>query len=183
MNIFYSDREIGPEEDEQGYVSSALFQIVILFSAGLLLCFRLVPPLDTGEVSFSDNRAKLFMGKTISIVLPGAYDIQHEKPLRGYITLILFLVALCALTVLWMIPPHFPVPGVATLLQAPSYLHMQPLPGPILHADAPTIIRNHFWSIFFAYPYAKVFWAFILLAAMISMTLHFARFRTIWRST
>lgn len=182
VNIFYSNREMDPQADAQGHFSSTLFQLVILFTVGLILLFLLVPPMDTGEVSFSDNRIKAFIGKTISLVVPGAFDIQRDHPLRGYFTLILFLVALCALTVLWMIPPHFPVPGVATFLQAPTYLQMHPLPGPIKQADMPTIIRYHFWSIFWAYPYAKVFLGFVLVAGLSALSLHFARLRTIWRS-
>jgi serine/threonine protein kinase/tetratricopeptide (TPR) repeat protein len=175
LNVFYSDSsEISPQED----LASFFFQIAILTCFAVLLLFILIPAWRGKEVPVPRKRSRFFL-----LALPGSFDIQNHKSLRGYISLTLFLFCLSVLLVQLLIPHHrFPVQGVVTFLLMPNYQNSLPFPSPTLPADADTVISYHYWPIFWAYPYARVFWGFLFAGALSSIILHIRSLRTDWRT-
>jgi hypothetical protein len=182
LNIFSFEPPTGIEEEGQVYLSSLLFQLCILFSVGLILLFCLIAPITDGEVTYSTRKVNRAFGKTVSLLIPGAFDLERRRPLLGYLMLIAFLIAACAIVTQWMIPHRFPVPGVATFLQSTNYFNLHPLPVSAQQLDIEAFQHHHFWSIFLAYPYAKWFWGFVVLAGSASFVLHLAKLPGIWRA-
>lgn len=184
LNILDSGSAYSFEKPDQEDFGSGFFQIFIMLSVLLFLAFYLIPAQPQTNIRLSDNFLKRTMGKSLFFLLPGSYDIEEGHPFRGFITLLLFVFALFALVTVSLIPSHFPVPGIFTFLQMPHdlYLNSAPFPVPNQHTDVDSVMTYQFWTIFWAYLYAKIFWALVGVSAVTALSLHILRLRTIWRT-
>ena len=118
--------------------------------------------------------------RTVSILVPGLFDLQIGLPWRGMVILELFLFALFAgVGQLLARVTYGPVgaPGLATANWSASILRSLPFPTQSGQFDAAT--RAQHWTLFWAYPSAKLFWSIVALALVTSLALHLARLREI----
>jgi len=118
-------------------------------------------------------------------LLPGALDVSRGAVWRGYLVLLLaclvFSVA-AARAYVAMVPDAVPsAPGFVTPVMVPNVARNFPLPTPPGLADAQAVNAYHFWTFFWAFPYAKFFWLFSGLSALVVLVYHATRLRKIWQ--
>lgn len=119
------------------------------------------------------------------VLVPGAYDMRRGCPGQGWVTFTLFafalLVGLSQLYLIWGLRVSYPAPGLVTGVVQANYLRGFPFPTPPGLPDLKAVASYHYWTFFWAYPYAKFFWTIVVLTALTSLGLHLVRLRRIWR--
>jgi hypothetical protein len=80
------------------------------------------------------------------------------------------------------VAPGEPAMGILTNAGVSPMSRFIPLPTPPGLDGEEAIQAYHYWTFFWAFPYAKLFWTVVVLAAFVSLFLHLARARLIWRS-
>jgi len=116
----------------------------------------------------------------------GAYDLRFGSVVRGYAALSLAcFVILVGLVQLKLEGPLRGMPGIITSIAVGYVPSTFPLPTPpgvvVTGAEASPIWAHYFWTFFWAYPYAKVFWPFVGLCALVVLVYHATRLRRIWQ--
>lgn len=166
LNIFLAeeDRESVGRDD----LFSCLFQIVVVVCVLLFLAFWWIPAQRFRHL-FDQKIQKPSSRSIGSWLLPGLTEFQQGSAVIGYVILILFLFACSAPVLLLLLPKRIPVQGVVTLLQMPNYFNSVPFPNP---AEAVPLESYHYWTMFWAFAYSKIFWTMIALAALTAIGLH-----------
>ena len=54
------------------------------------------------------------------------------------------------------------------------------LPGPAGVVGADYNMSANYWTFFWAYPYAKIFWSLVAFAVVVAVGLHVTRLKDIW---
>lgn len=163
-----------------------LVLLLFLFPAALLLTVALF--VSFLRISYQGpvaglppaTRQRKWLAKAAYFLLPGAYDMRHGSPLLGYVTAVLFALPLLVCLVQLAMWGVIPAPGMISGM-VPNYFRSFPLPTPAGLVDRSAVAAYHFWTFFWAFPYVKVFWTVVALAAVTSLGLHLSRLRRMWR--
>ncbi len=159
--------------------------LVLATTVILALTFRGIPARREEEAAISPDAPRRWLGRMGLVLLPGALDVRRGAVWRGYLVLLLACLVFCvaaARVYLAMSPDAVAsAPGFVTPLIVPNVARNFPLPTPAGLADAQAVNDYHFWTFFWAYPYAKFFWLFTGLSALFVLVYHATRLRRIWR--
>ena len=63
----------------------------------------------------------------------------------------------------------------------PNVLKAVALPNPRALESDKALLSDYYWTFFWAYPYAKVFWMIVVMGFLLSLVLHIARLPRIRR--
>lgn len=168
-----------------------LFLVNSFLSVILLLAFWL-EPVRRSSRELPKVHKKQWRAQTAFTLLPGTFDIDRGSLWRGCLTLELFwfvvVVAFGQFVLLRRNPP-LPAPGLFSGAHSGLVggIRAGPLPMPPSRALEPgsaynmvDVLTEHYWTLFWAYPYAKVFWTVVALSVLILFGLHVATLRRIW---
>ena len=113
-------------------------------------------------------------------VVPGTADLTEGRLWRGYVTVL--LVAFVALVgrFQWRgTKTGMPAVGFVSEMWTSGWMGAFPLPtAPGLTGASGAV---SYWTVFWVYPYAKIFWAAVALALVVAITLHALSVRRIWK--
>ncbi len=158
---------------------SFLFVALFLANVWLLGAFGLAPYQGGRELPPPKRPGERWIAKLCFFLVPGAYDLRHGTAWRGYVASTLgAFAALVGFSQLYL-GLKVPAPGIISGSLTANYIRSFPYPTPASLPDEKAVAAYHYWTIFWAYPHAKVFWTVVGLAALISLGLHLARFRRI----
>lgn len=174
LYVFSSDVDADSETSED--FVTFFHQVTLVLIMGLFLAFLWKKPLPRDGPGVPEHPASGRLSTIVYYLIPGSFDMRCRSFSRGYWTLALFAFALFSILGEVLLPHRFPVPGIVTLLQMPNYFNSVPFPTPPLLDDIDSIVGYHYWTIFFAYSHATVFWLSVALAGLVSLTLHVLRF-------
>ncbi|MEO0294288.1 MAG: protein kinase [candidate division WOR-3 bacterium] len=154
------------------------FKAFLLFFVILFLIFTFIPP-DKSIIIETKPKRKLAISKFIFSFIPGVYDISNGAPLRGYVALLLFVFVTIALIVF----NSFLATGRFTFLIDYSWeTYKIYFPPEVLHSiETKTLPLYYYWKILKIYPYINILFLALILAFLISLTLHVSLIPKIWR--
>jgi hypothetical protein len=119
-------------------------------------------------------------------LLPGAWDIHRGKVWRGYVALLLgslvLFVVVARVCVATSPSTVASAPGFSTPAMVPFVAKSFPLPSPPGLSSPEEVMDYHFWTFFWAYPYAKLFWLGSALCALLVLVYHAFCLPRIWRA-
>jgi hypothetical protein len=131
---------------------------------GLLIAFWRVP---AGEAA-GPPRSRL--GRVLEGILPGFPDLSLGRPARGYVVLACCTFVLTAL-VGQLTPGDRPAAGPLTAaISTGVSAQLLPVPPSESAGGVPADLR---WTVFWAYPHARLFWALVGVALLVSLGLQF----------
>jgi len=161
---------------------SFLFVGVALLNVLLLSTFLVVPYRGGAELSPPRDGVRRRLARAAFLLVPGTYDLRRGPAWRGYVTFTLStFVVLVGLAQLYLgVTKQGPAPGFVSGSLSPNLARSSPLPTPPSLPNLEAVKAYHYWTFFWAFPHAKVFWTIVALAAVISLVLHITRFRRIW---
>jgi cytochrome c-type biogenesis protein CcmH/NrfG/predicted Ser/Thr protein kinase len=155
----------------------------VLLTALILVTFFFVPYRGCAELLPPKTVVRRRLARAGFFLIPGTYDLRRGSPWRGYVifTLSAFIVLVALVQLCLYVTRQGPAPGFVAGVAAPNYVRSFPFPTAPGLPDQDAVRAYHYWTIFWAYPYAKLFWTVVALAALISLVLHISRFRRIWK--
>lgn len=159
-------------------------RIVFVLGILLIVVFWRNPARKSDEMALIRGKKSRWLARIGFSLLPGLFDLRRGSVWRGYVVLTfvsLILLVACARAA---IPSSFEtwVPGIVSALCTSNLPRSFPLPTPPGIADDHALRAYHYWTFFWAYPYAKAFWTIVTLAGLIALELHITRLRAIWRT-
>jgi tetratricopeptide (TPR) repeat protein len=154
-------QELGPVEWLVGASVPGVVMVVILGSMLALAFWRVAPMSFPAPVRANGGTRRLH------VLVPGAFDVRHGAPTRGYVCL------LGLAFVVWIllgVDPGSPAPGPLLRLVAVGWgvVPFPPASAPGLEA----LKREHYWTVFWAYPHAQLLWALVGLAGASVLVRH-----------
>jgi hypothetical protein len=154
---------------------------VFLFFAvvAVVVIFVLIPPRPIQKPPpVSPVPWKRRLSKTACFLIPGAFDMSRGSPLRGWFALTTFAFSALSIFGCWQF--DF-LPGMVSGIVVADLLNAFPWPhAPVLEAGI-DMWEHYRWDIFWSWYGAKTFWSVVALSALVSLSLHVARFRKIWK--
>jgi hypothetical protein len=163
-------------------MASLPFTIFLFFAVvAVVVIFVLIPARPIQESLPSQGPTKRRFSKVVYYLIPGAFDIKRGSPLRGWFAFTTFAFSTLAVFMCWLYGLPASAPGIVTGWSVPNIFHAFPWPHtPALEAGVDSWEYFH-WDIFWSWYGAKVFWSVVALSALLSLSLHVARFRKIWK--
>ena len=152
----------------------------ILLLPVLLVLTWLVPARSPEDVSALASRPGWRWARRVGMtLLPGAYDIRQGQVWRGYVFLTLAVFVFYLAMAQRFLGLLAGVPGLISAVAWPGMTNRFPLPPmPEVGMWQAYSSARFFWE----FPYARVFWPFVVLCALTVFVYHATRLWRIWQS-
>jgi serine/threonine protein kinase len=157
--------------------------VALLSSILLIIGFLFIPAGNQEKPELQKNKLRILLSKISFYTLPGVFDIKRGSPYRGWVVSTLFAFAVSSFFGFFIYGYPAYSPGMACAFYTDISKLDKYFPLPHSLADGEDLIEFFRWEIFWHWPGAKIFWGAVILAAIISLILHFSRFREIYRQT
>ena len=155
--------------------------LVLAITVILAMTFRGIPAQRQQEAAVSSDARRRWLNRVGLALLPGALDIRRGAVWRGYFILLLACLVVgvaAARAYVAVVPGAVPsAPGFVTPVMVPFVAKSFPLPSPPGLTSPEEVMAYHFWTFFWAYPYARFFWLFSGLSALFVLVYHATRLR------
>ncbi len=161
-----------------------MFSSRLLLVAALLLgiAFWLIPPQAPSDVAHEQRRP----GRTAKIfgsLVPGLHQVLRGSPAGGFAVLCLAVTATTAigihLSLVLATDIYPPALGIWSAEMVSDFTYRS---APIAEGQPvesiPALRKEYYWTLFWAWPYAKIWWPMIAIIALIVLAFHA---RTLWQ--
>jgi hypothetical protein len=188
-----SIRNLVPGSETPQPLARIVFVVDALLGGALFVTVWWIPVTRDRQPCIRSKRGKMRRMAIVTYALvPGAFDLSRGSLWRGYGTVALgsfpLLVGLIHAWV-WLSSDasnasRLPYPGWHTAINMPGLFRAFPFPAPSGVMEGAGNISFYYWTFFWAYPYARIFWSLVALAAVTSLGLHAWRVKAIlalWR--